>query len=227
MPDNAGVWLTNTAGLGRPISGSVSPNSILLNSAQPPDIYQDPDREKIFPRVGISKWVLPVDDTHCQIIGWRHFNPELDLAGRGNRAKVGLNMVDFLGQTGSERSLEEALRSPGDYEAQVGQGPIAIHALETLGKTDTGVAMLRRLLRRGISRAQGGGQAPTPACRGAPSGSSRAWRAMSVSPRPAPPAIRRCNRPGGGASVPRSRNPACCHQSEAAGPYRQCRARPR
>jgi nitrite reductase/ring-hydroxylating ferredoxin subunit len=160
MPDGAGVWLTNTRVWGDYLWVRIA-ESILPNFAQPPDIYQDPDREKIFPRVGISKWVLPVDDTHCQIIGWRHFHPELDLAGRGDRAKIGLNSVDFLGQTGSERSLEEARRLPGDYEAQVGQGPIAIHALETLGKTDTGVAMLRRLLRRNI-RALAAGK-PIPA----------------------------------------------------------------
>ena len=42
--------------------------------------------------------------------------------GKGNRANVGLNKVDFVGQTGVERSYEEGQRMPGDYEAQVSQG---------------------------------------------------------------------------------------------------------
>ena len=35
-------------------------------------------------------------------------------------------------------SYEARQRRPGDYEAQVGQRPIAIHALEHLGATDRG-----------------------------------------------------------------------------------------
>ena len=54
------------------------------------------------------------------IIAWRHFNDELDLEGKSDRSDIGLNKVDFLGQT-SARSYEEGQRIPGDYEAQVGQ----------------------------------------------------------------------------------------------------------
>ena len=39
---------------------------------------------------------------------------------------------------------------PGDYEAQVSQRPIAIHALEHRASSDAGVARLRRLLRQRI-----------------------------------------------------------------------------
>lgn len=131
------------------------------NFAQPPDIYQDPDREKFFPRVGISKWTVPTDNTNCKIIGWRHFNETLDLGGKGDRSKVGLNKIDFLGQTGTERSYEEGQRVPGDYEAQIGQGPITVHAGETLGRTDTGVAILRRMLRQGIQIVRDGRDLPT------------------------------------------------------------------
>jgi nitrite reductase/ring-hydroxylating ferredoxin subunit len=161
MADGSGIWLTNTRSWGDHLWVRIA-ESILPAFAQPPDIYQDPDREKLYPRVGISKWVLPVDDTHCQIIGWRHFGPELDLGGKGDRRRVGLNQVDFLGQTGIERGYAEMQREPSDYEAQVGQGPIAIHALETLGKTDTGVALLRRLLRRGIRKVAAGEPVPVP-----------------------------------------------------------------
>jgi nitrite reductase/ring-hydroxylating ferredoxin subunit len=159
MEHEAGVYLTNTRRWGEYVWARTA-EVIMPNFAQPPDIYQDPDREKFFPRVGISKWTVPVDDTSCKIIGWRHFNDTLDLGGKGDRGKVGLNKIDFLGQTGSERSYEEGQRLPGDYEAQIGQGPIAIHAGEMLGTTDTGVAILRRMLRQGIRAVQSGQDLP-------------------------------------------------------------------
>jgi len=81
------------------------------------------------------------------------------IGGIADRDKIGINKVDFAGQTGDERSVEEQQREPGDYEAQVAQGPITIHSQERPGKTDVGVAMLRRLLRRQI-RAVAGGENP-------------------------------------------------------------------
>ena len=41
-------------------------------------------------------------------------------------------------------------REPGDWDAQVSQRPIAIHALEHLGSTDQGVSTLRRMLRQAV-----------------------------------------------------------------------------
>ena len=128
--------------------------------AQPPDIYQNPDREKFFPGVGITKWTVPVDDTRCRIVGYRHFSAELDLDGKGDRAGVGLNKVDFVGQTGIERSREEGRRMPGDYEAQVSQGPITVHAGERLATTDKGVALYRRMLRQAIRALAAGDEPP-------------------------------------------------------------------
>ena len=46
--------------------------------------------------------------------------------------------------------MRSAQREPGDWDALVGQRPIAIHAKEYLGTTDRGVAMWRRILREGI-----------------------------------------------------------------------------
>ena len=154
----AGVHLTNTRRwknhLWTRINEWVAPNF-----AQTPDIYQNPDREKFFVRAGLSKWAVPVDDTNTMIIAWRHFNDDLDLDGKGDRSAIGLDKVDFLGQTGA-RSYEEGQRIPGDYEAQVGQGPINVHALGNLGYTDTGVALLRRTLREGIRAVGEGGDPP-------------------------------------------------------------------
>ena len=153
-----GVHLTNTRRwkdhLWTRINEWVAPNF-----AQTPDIYQNPDREKFFVRAGLSKWAVPVDDTNTMIIAWRHFNDDLDVDDKSDRSEIGLNKVDFLGQT-SARSYEEGQRIPGDYEAQVGQGPINIHALGNLGYTDTGVALLRRALREGIRAVQEGRDLP-------------------------------------------------------------------
>jgi hypothetical protein len=35
---------------------------------------------------------------------------------------------------------------PGDYEAQVGQGPVTLHSEEHFGQSDRGILMIRRML---------------------------------------------------------------------------------
>jgi hypothetical protein len=59
---------------------------------------------------------------------------------------------------GSElaRTYEERQRKPDDLEAQEGQRTIAVHALENLGTSDTGIAMLRHMLREQIQRVERG-----------------------------------------------------------------------
>ena len=159
LEDRTGIYLTNVRRWEDFIW--VRTAEVMLPAiAQPPDIYQNPDREKFFPGVGITKWTVPVDDTRCRIIAYRHFSDELDLDGKGDRTRVGLNQVDFVGQTGIERSREEGLRMPGDYEAQVSQGPITVHAGERLATTDKGVALYRRMLRQAIRNLAAGDEPP-------------------------------------------------------------------
>ena len=159
LADRTGIYLTNVRRWEDFIW--VRTAEVMLPAiAQPPDIYQNPDREKFFPGVGITKWTVPVDDTHCRIIAWRHFGGELDLDGKGDRSRVGLNRVDFVGQTGVERSREEGRAMPGDYEAQVSQGPITVHAEERLATTDKGVALYRRMLRRAVRELADGTEPP-------------------------------------------------------------------
>ena len=55
-----------------------------------------------------------------------------------------------------ERTYEERQRKPDDLEAQEGQRPIAIHAPENLAHSDTGIVMLRRLLREQLKRIEEG-----------------------------------------------------------------------
>jgi hypothetical protein len=50
------------------------------------------------------------------------------------------------------RTYEERQRKPDDLEAQEGQRVIAVHALENLATSDTGIAMLRHTLREQIKR---------------------------------------------------------------------------
>ena len=100
-------------------------------------------------RLALTRWMVPIDDTHTWAFGWRYFNDQVDPEHLGNEDEVGVDKIDHLaGQTW--RPYEEAQRDPGDYEVMVNQRPIAVHALEHLGWTDTGVAMLRRIIRRGV-----------------------------------------------------------------------------
>lgn len=135
----------------------VRSNDILLpNLAQVGHIWEDGAAPKEFSRVAITRWTTPIDDTTCRIIGWRHFHPDADPRGLADEAACGVESVDFFGQNGN-RPYEDRQRIPGDYDAQVSQRPIAIHALENLTLCDRGVATLRRLLRREIQRMREGG----------------------------------------------------------------------
>ena len=61
------------------------------------------------------------------------------------------------GKPWGELSEAEHQRFPGDYEAQVGQGPISLHSEEHFAKSDKGIAFLRRLLEKQLDVvAQGG-----------------------------------------------------------------------
>lgn len=113
----------------------------------------------------LTRWVVPVDDTHNLTIGFRHINSMTDPRGEVKRDRIGRNKVDIFGQT-AFRPPEEQQREPGDYEALVGQGPVAIHAAEHLASTDKGVVMLRRKLRQGIEAVQQGDALIAPSLQG-------------------------------------------------------------
>jgi hypothetical protein len=121
----------------------------LPNCGQVGALLEKAEAEKFFHRVSITRWTVPIDDTNCWIIGWRHFNDEVDPFREGKPEECGRDSVDFYGQTG-HRSYEQKQRVPGDWDAQVGQRPIAVHALEHRGTTDVGVTMWRRLLRKAV-----------------------------------------------------------------------------
>lgn len=94
-----------------------------------------------------TRWHVPIDDTHTAVFDYqRLLDRELDRADA---------VLKSFGQRG-DRPYEEQQRRPGDYEAQVSQRPIAIHALEHLGASDRGVIMFRKLLRQDIRAVEQG-----------------------------------------------------------------------
>jgi nitrite reductase/ring-hydroxylating ferredoxin subunit len=121
----------------------------LPNFGQTAGLWEDGGKEKFFERAGITRWTIPIDDTHCWIYGYRYFNAELEANPLGKPEDCGRDKVDGYGQTG-QRSYEEMQRNPGDWEVEVSQGPIANHNRENRGTSDLGLVMLRRHLRRAI-----------------------------------------------------------------------------
>ena len=90
-----------------------------------------------FTRVESIGWVLPIDDTSFRIY----------VAGRSKHpGELGRMRSKFEGKFWWDMTEEEHQRHPGDYEAQVGQGPISIHSHEHLAQSDRGIIMIRRML---------------------------------------------------------------------------------
>jgi phenylpropionate dioxygenase-like ring-hydroxylating dioxygenase large terminal subunit len=113
---------------------------LMPNIMSVPDIQMRPGQS-----LGIA-WSVPVDDSHF-VMGMVMKVP------RGSaRFELRLN-----GKTWGEMTDEEHQRTPGDYEAQMGQGPISLHSEEHLGTSDRGIMMQRRMLEKQIELvAQGG-----------------------------------------------------------------------
>ena len=137
--------------------------TILPNMNQGGAIWEEAESEKFFNRSAFSRWMVPQDNFVTKTIGWRLFSHALDPRDQGDRNKVGLEAIDFIGQTKDERGYEESQRQPGDYEAQVSQRPIAIHNLENLASSDRGVARLRQLIRAQIRTLAAGTEPEQPA----------------------------------------------------------------
>jgi hypothetical protein len=62
----------------------------------------------------------------------------------------------FEGKFWWDMSEEEHQLHPGDYEAQVGQGPITIHSEEHFVQSDRGIVMIRRMLQDEIDNIEAG-----------------------------------------------------------------------
>jgi hypothetical protein len=89
-----------------------------------------------FARVESIGWVLPIDDHSFRIY----------VAGRVKQAgEIGRMRSKFNGKFWWDMTEAEHQAYPGDYEAQVGQGPITMHSEEHFGQSDRGILMIRRL----------------------------------------------------------------------------------
>ena len=136
-------------------------DSILPNGNQTGAIWEEAEGKKVFQRVSMLRWMVPIDNTHTMTIGWRYFSKALDPRGQDTPDDVGKETIDFMGQTAG-RDYEEQQRQPGDYEVQVSQRPIAVHALEHRVTSDRGVSKLRKILRDRVRAHSETGEAPMP-----------------------------------------------------------------
>lgn len=134
-------------------------DAILPNVAQFGTGFVDGEREKFALCAAFTRWIVPSDDTHCWVIGVRHLNPVIDPYNESRPDEIGLGKIDLMGQT-DERPYRDRQKSPGDWDAMVAQGPIAIHKNEHLSSTDIGIAQMRRQIRNGI-RAVASGATPS------------------------------------------------------------------
>lgn len=124
---------------------------ILPNVSQHASLFETGAERRLFHRVCMSRWYVPVDDTNSIIYGWRMFGKEIDPTQKGDRSLVGWDKMDFLdGQVG-DRSYEEGQRLPGDWEIITSQRKIAVHALENPVESDVGVFLFRKLLRTAVN----------------------------------------------------------------------------
>ena len=144
----------------------VRASDVILPNAAQFGLAEVASEEKFALCAWVSRWIVPIDTTNAYAIGLRHFNPVIDPHGTGDPDGIGLGKVDFPGQVAAP-THEEGQRNPGDFEAQVAQGPVTIHANETRGVTDEGVIMARRQIRKGIRAVKQGKPLDWPSRAGA------------------------------------------------------------
>ena len=100
-----------------------------------------------FARVESIGWTLPIDDTSFRIY----------VAGRvKNAGDIGRMRSKFNGKFWWDMTEEEHQQFPGDYEAQVGQGPQTVHSEEHFGQSDRGILMIRRMLSEQLEAMEAG-----------------------------------------------------------------------
>jgi len=93
-------------------------------------------------------WAVPIDDTHTKVyalVRKRRSEPPQGLPVYGE------------GRSWFDLTEEEHQRYPGDYETQVGQGPITLHSEERLATSDRGVSLVRRQFLDQVAVVQAGG----------------------------------------------------------------------
>ncbi len=127
----------------------IYPNIALVctSPSLPPQYPPGEDELSFLPQ--LIRWRVPIDDIHTTEFAFI-FYPE-----GGENRYVSNPIPGTLSNYGG-RPYEERQRYPGDYDAQVSQRSIAVHACEHLASTDKGVAFMRRMVREGIETAAQG-----------------------------------------------------------------------
>ena len=120
-------------------------------------LSMDGKSARYFGRPVFTRWVVPVDNETSRVIAWANFGERSDRPRKEWMTPETIEVIE--GGEPRTRSVDEALRKPGDYEAFVGQGRITRHAKENLATSDKGVAMFRERLRADI-RARVKGKLP-------------------------------------------------------------------
>jgi phenylpropionate dioxygenase-like ring-hydroxylating dioxygenase large terminal subunit len=118
----------------------VAPNSGFINS-----VFEEGKARKYASDPFMSFWFLPVDDEHTMRFAVSHVTDHEIMPWEKRRE------LENFGQLPG-RPYRETQWIPGDYEVQVSQGPVNVHALEHLGTIDQGVVRFRRYLRTNMER---------------------------------------------------------------------------
>ena len=100
-------------------------------------------------RVESIGWTLPIDDTHYRIYTAARVAEKGVFLPKGAGAPTNRKRWQDM-------SPEERREFPGDWEAQIGQGPITLHSEERLASSDKGIVLLRRLLRKQVDELAAG-----------------------------------------------------------------------
>jgi hypothetical protein len=93
-------------------------------------------------------WALPIDDRHTRVFAL--------VRKRRDEPAQGLPVYGE-GRSWFDLSEAEHQRFPGDYETQVGQGPITWHSDERLATSDRGVTLVRRQFKEQVGIVAAGG----------------------------------------------------------------------
>lgn len=93
-------------------------------------------------------WALPIDDTNTRVFAMV----------RKPRGRPAQGLPVYGGdKSWFDLTEEEHQLYPGDYETQVGQGPITKHSVERLASSDRGVSMVRRQFKEQVRLVAEGG----------------------------------------------------------------------
>jgi nitrite reductase/ring-hydroxylating ferredoxin subunit len=111
-----------------------------------PNIMSVPDIGLKPGKSSLISWVVPVDRAHYV----QAFAMKMPKGVEFDGIRLG-------GKRWGEMTDEEHQLTPGDYEAQAGQGPVSLHSEEHLRTSDRGITMQRRVLRQNMEIVANGG----------------------------------------------------------------------